>query len=251
MSPDFFRKYIGQLFKFNSVFGIGLILIFGIPRFISVLSANKTGDYRFTSIIFIVMWLLPFLLLNKAGRSEIGIKKPKNSAYLLGGFLVGGLTCLLVWGLGVWLYGDSQSNWLVYISQTYQVPIGEENFNEIRFTYFIIFAITSMIFSPIGEELLYRGMIHRCFSEKMGDFKASLIDSTAFAVTHLAHFGILYIDGHWEFLWIPALLWMGLMFAASRVFFWAKQQTESILGAIIGHASFNLTMTYLIFYHIF
>lgn len=49
---------------------------------------------------------------------------------------------------------------------------------------------------------------------------------------------------------IPAILWVFLMFITSRIFIICKKKTGSILGAIISHAGFNLTMMYFIFYHI-
>ena len=108
----------------------------------------------------------------------------------------------------------------------------------------------SMLFSPIGEELFYRGMIHGSFSRKYGDNKASHIDSLAFALTHLAHFGIVYVDGQWDFLLLPSLLWLIFMFFTSRLFHYCKKRTGSILGAIVSHAAFNGCMMYFIFYHI-
>jgi membrane protease YdiL (CAAX protease family) len=196
------------------------------------------------------MWLLPFILLNKFGQREIGLTKPTNPKHLFSGILAGIIFCTLVWFIGDFLYGGSTSNWLVYISKSYSIP-NEVNLDQQRLLFFIIFGVTSMIFSPIGEELMYRGMIHRCFSNGLGETKASYVDSSAFALTHLAHFGILFTDGNWVFEPLAALIWVILMFLASRVFFWAKQRSGSILGAILGHAFFNLTMTYFIFYHIF
>ncbi|MCK0160657.1 CPBP family intramembrane glutamic endopeptidase [Allomuricauda sp. F6463D] len=247
---DFFNRHLKITLSFNWKLGLAFIFIFGVPRFLAVLNASKTGDYGFTSIIFVVMWITPFLLLTKQGRTAIGIKKPDNYSAIFLGFILGGLVCLVVWLVGTWLYNDTVQNWLVYISRSYQVPM-DQNFDSVKLKYFIIFGVTSMIFSPIGEEFLYRGLIHRCFSEKFGENKASIIDSLAFGLTHLAHFGILFIDGRWVFYWIPAILWVMLMFFASRVFFMLKQKSNSIWGATLCHAGFNLMMTYLIFYHIF
>ncbi|NAY92901.1 CPBP family intramembrane metalloprotease [Muricauda sp. JGD-17] len=246
----YFRAFIKDSLRFDWRTGLALILIFGIPRFITVLHASKTGDYRFTSIIFVAMWILPFLLLTKLGRKEIGLKKPTGFIPLLWAFLVGGLVCLGVWLIGTWLYADTVQNWMVYISQSYQVPSGP-SFEALKFQYFMVFATMGMLFSPIGEEFLYRGLIHRCFSEGLGDNKASLIDSLAFGVTHLAHFGILFIDGKWMFSWVPAFLWVLFMFSASRVFFMMKRKSYSLWGAVICHAGFNLAMTYFIFYYVF
>ena len=107
-----------------------------------------------------------------------------------------------------------------------------------------------MTFSPIGEELFYRGLVHGSFVKILGEQKASVADSMAFALTHLAHFGIVYFLDSWHFLFVPALLWVVSMFMTSRVFFLCKEKTGSILGAILSHAAFNLTMMYFIFYHI-
>jgi membrane protease YdiL (CAAX protease family) len=84
----------------------------------------------------------------------------------------------------------------------------------------------------------------------MGNNKASIVDSMAFAVVHLAHFGIIYSSGTLELVLMPAILWMVLMFLSSRLFFYCKSKTKSIYGAIISHAGFNFAMTYFIFYHI-
>jgi membrane protease YdiL (CAAX protease family) len=105
-----------------------------------------------------------------------------------------------------------------------------------------------MLFSPIGEELFFRGIVHTSFANSIGDKKASLVDSSAFALTHLSHFGLVFIHPQWRFLPIPALLWVVGMFVASRLFFRFKQYSCSLSGSILCHAGFNLGMTYCIFY---
>ena len=107
-----------------------------------------------------------------------------------------------------------------------------------------------MIFSPIGEEFLYRGVIHGSFVSKFGEIKASVFDSLAFAFTHLAHFGIIYIAGNWSFLPVPALLWIVSMFFVSQIFFRCKLMCDSIFGAVFSHAGFNFAMMYFTFYHL-
>jgi uncharacterized protein len=236
--------------NFNWQFGLTLILLFGIPRFLLVLEANRTGNYSFTSIIFVLMWLTPFLLLKKEGRIIIGLKRPRSIKWLFYSFLMGISACILIFFLGKYLYQSTIENWFVYISNSYgSIPAdGLKGGNKL--IYFIIFAVIGMTFSPIGEELLYRGLIHQSFVPKIGGNKASILDSLAFAIVHLAHFGLVYVGGSWKVLFFPAVLWMILMFLASRLFFYCKSKTESIYGAIICHAGFNFAMTYFIFYHI-
>ena len=107
-----------------------------------------------------------------------------------------------------------------------------------------------MTFSPIGEEFFYRGIVHSTFAVHSGNQKASIFDSLAFAVTHLAHFGVVYISGEWKFLFVPALTWMLFMFATGRLFFFCKEKTGSIWGAVLSHVGYNLAMMYFIFYHV-
>ncbi|WP_237708808.1 CPBP family intramembrane glutamic endopeptidase [Gillisia marina] len=243
-----FKIKLGLL-KFDWKFGLVLILLFGIPRFLFVLEANRTGNYNFTSLIFLLMWITPFILLTKQGRRKIGIKKPEKYIWLVYSSLLGIVICAIVFFIGQVLYDTSISNWFNYISNSYTIPAKNLEGSG-RHIYFAIFAFIGMTFSPIGEELLYRGLIHESFVPKFGENTASVIDSLAFATVHLAHFGLIYSSGSLRLLFIPAILWMLLMFFTSRLFFYCKKRSGSIYGAILSHAGFNLAMTYFIFYYI-
>ncbi len=227
--------------------GLVLILLLGIPRFYLVLQANIYGGYGMVSLVFLVMMILPFLLLTGEGRHQIGICRPESWSRMVVCLLVGMLLgCLLYW-LGHLFYGNSIRNWYSYISQSYDL---QDQWETSRGTFFVIFAIVSMTFSPIGEEWFYRGLVHECFRSRFGDIGASRLDSLAFALTHLAHFGIIYNGESWQFLFVPAMLWVGSMYLACRVFYRCRLFTRSIWGAVICHAGFNLAITYAIFYWI-
>ena len=189
------------------------------------------------------------VLLNKNGRKSIGLQKPEKFRWLLYALLLGIALGLLVYFLGVWLHGTTEHHWYVYIAKSYTLP-AEALTGTDKHIYFAIFAVIGMTFSPIGEELLYRGLIHQSFVQKFGQNYASVIDSLAFAVVHLAHFGILYTATGWQFPLLPALLWMAIIFFTGRLFFYCKQKTGAIYGAMACHAGFNLGMTYTIFYYI-
>ncbi len=250
MNSNSILRPIWQLkFKFDWRFGLVLILLLGIPRFIIVLNANVTGNYSRIAIIFLLMWLSPLIFLTKKGRTFIGIKKPLNYYWLVYSFIAGVLICTFVYIVAILLFKHTFSNWFVYISKSYSAS-GVILNNSQRQTLFLIYALTGMTYSPIGEELFYRGLVHSSFVSKLGEQRASTVDSLAFALTHLAHFGIVYISGRWQFLFIPALIWVFGMFITSKIFFICKKKTGSILGAIFSHAAFNLTMMYFIFYHI-
>ena len=240
------RPFWIKIFNFNWKLGLFLILLICIPRFILVLQANATGNYNSIGAIMVISAIVPFIFLARYGRKEIGIAKPKNYWWLFIAFASGLLFSFLLYYLGQIIYGNSYENWYKYIGKSYNIATGINQHDKV--VLFVVVALTGMIFSPIGEELFFRGIVHSSFAKSIGDKKASMIDSLAFAVTHISHFGLVFINNEWNFFVIPTLIWVASMFLVSMLFFVMKQNSGSILGAIICHAAFNLGMTYCIFY---
>jgi uncharacterized protein len=240
------RPFWGRLFSFNWKFGLFLILIICIPRFILVLNANSSGNYGYIGIVMMISAIAPFIFLSRYGQRKIGIAKPKKYPRLLIAFAAGISASLLLYLLGQFLYGSSYENWYSYIGKSYKIPNGI-SLND-KAILFAIMAFTGMTFSPIGEELFFRGIVHSSFAKSIGDKKASIVDSAAFALTHISHFGLIFVNNQWQFLKIPTLIWVLSMFSVSILFFVFKKQVDSIWGAIICHSAFNLGMIYCIFY---
>ncbi len=249
MLPTFRAPFRGVL-GFNVRTGIVLLVAFGISRVILVLQANVTGSYQVVSLVFICMIVLPWIVLTREGRRRIGIVRPSRWRWMLPAAVAGVIASLAIYAVTTALWGLTFENPFAYIARTYSnVPDSPSDAD--RLIYFIIYAMIGMLFSPIGEELLYRGIAHESFAPRLGNRGAALVDAGAFAVTHLAHFGIVYIAGAWIFLPLPALLWVVAMFVSSLVFYGFRVLTGSILGAVVAHAAFNLAMNYVIFYHVF
>jgi membrane protease YdiL (CAAX protease family) len=240
------RPFWKRLFNFNWKFGLFLILIVCIPRFILVLNANASGNYSYVGFIMVISAIVPFIFLSKYGRRNIGITKPKKYSFLIIAFVAGLIVSFLLYFLGQMLYGNSYENWYNYIGKSYNIPPGiNQNSKAALFT---ITALAGMIFSPIGEELFFRGIIHSSFKKSIGENKASVVASSAFALTHISHFGLVFINNQWNFLTIPALIWVLSIFSAGMLFFVFKKYSGSISGAMICHSAFNLGMIYCIFY---
>ena len=249
MAPHTFRSWAAPYASFNGPTGCWLLTVFSLTRFALALQANLTKSYQPVAIVLVAMGLLPFLLLTRAGRQRIGLVWPTRWAGVVVGGLLGVLSCAVLFYLARYCFGLGEGNALVYISRTYaSLPSGLSALA--RLTYFLIFSATSMVFSPIGEELFYRGLVHECFTPGLGQQKAALADSVAFALVHLAHFGVVYRSGGWRLLPASALLWVASLVGTCRLFSVARAQSGSVLGAIVAHAFFNLTMNYFIFYHI-
>ena len=231
------RPVWGRIFFYNWKFGLFLILIICIPRFILVLNANSGGNFGYIGLIMTMSAIAPFIFLTKFGRNQIGITKPQNYKWLFFALLAGLIISLLLHFIGQILYDNSFQNWFQYIGKSLDKSKG-----------FAIIASMGMIFSPIGEELFFRGIVHTSFSKSIGEKKASLVDSSAFALTHISHFGLVFINNKWDFYLIPTLIWVASMFLGSLLFIAFRKKVGSILGAIVCHAAFNFGMTYCIFY---
>lgn len=235
-----------KIFNFDWKFGLFLILLICIPRFILVLHGNEIANMQFVGILMLVMAILPFLFLSKYGRRKIGIQKPTNYRWLFFALGIGIAFSISLYFLGDTLYGNTYQNWYHYIAKSYNIP--QEMNEQSKLIMFGISAFIGMSFSPIGEELFFRGIVHSSFANSVGNTKASIIDSSAFALVHISHFGLVFHNQQWEFLLLPSLIWVLSMFAVSILFYVFRKSSGSILGAIICHAAFNLGMTYCIFY---
>ena len=240
------RPFWRRIFGFNWKFGLFLVLIICIPRFILVLHANASGNYSFIGLIMIISALAPFIFLTRHGQKAIGIRKPGNYLWLLSAFIFGIVFSFFSYYLGLILYGNNYQNWYAYIGRSYKIPAGINQHD--KAILFSIVALTGITFSPIGEELFFRGIVHSGFAKSIGDRKASIAEGSAFAVTHISHFGLVFINDQWKLLTLPTLIWVVSMFLVSVLFFICKKYSGSILGAILCHAGFNLGMIYCIFY---
>lgn len=240
------RPFWSRFFVFNWKFGLFLILIVCIPRFILVLDANASGNYGSIGLIMTISAIAPFIFLRKQGLKKIGITKPQKYTWLLIAFVSGLVASIVLYFLGEGLYGKSYENWYNYIGKSYNIPKGIKG--DDKTILFSIMTLTGMTFSPIGEELFFRGIVHSSFEKSIGEKKASIVDGSAFALTHISHFGLVFINNKWNFFTLPAIIWVASMFLVSLLFFAFRKYSGSILGAIICHSAFNLGMIYCIFY---
>ena len=113
---------------------------------------------------------------------------------------------------------------------------------------FIMFTIPAILFSPIGEEILFRGLIQQTVAERWGRIWGTGVAAFLFAGVHLLHHGILKDSTGWTVLWTSGGIWWLLIFSTSVVFSWLRLRYRSLVPSIVAHASFNLAMNWTIFY---
>lgn len=240
------RPFWRKFFNFNWKFGLLLLLIICIPRFLLVLNANETANYGYIGMIMTISAIVPFIFLSKFGRKEIGLIKPKKYSWLLWSFFFGLIFSTLLYFLGELIYNNTLENWYVYIGKSYNIPV--EISSKDKLVLFVFMAISGMIFSPIGEELFFRGIVHSSFAKSFGNTKASIIDSFAFSLVHISHFGLVFINNEWKLLTLPTFIWTLSMFLLGVLLYQCRKKSGSILSSILCHSAFNLGMIYCIFY---
>lgn len=245
--PPMFRRLFRRSLGFDVRTGLILLALFSVTRFALVMQANVTRSYAFVSLFFVVMALTPFILLTRSGRARIGVNWRPRVTGMVAGALLGAAVCGILIFSATRLFGAGDDNAFVYIAGTYS-GLPREMDDTLRLIMFGVFAMIGMTLSPVGEELFYRGLVHETFTGRLGEGRAACLDAAAFAVVHLAHFGLIWRVTGWTLLPIPAVWWLGGMFVAALVFNWARRLSRSIFGAVAAHAAFNLTMTAWIFY---
>lgn len=226
---------------------VTLLVAFGVVRVALVLQANVNGSYQVVSLVFIAMAVLPWVLLTRYGRRAIGITRPARWWWMPVAPLAGAAASLTAFTVATAVWGGTPSNPFAYIASTYAAVPNPLTGHD-RVVYFVIFAVIGITVSPVGEELLYRGLAHDGLATRLGEARAALIEAGAFALVHLAHFGIVYLEGTWMLLPLPAAFWLFAMFGSALLFLAWRRLTGSLWGAVLSHAGFNVGMNAAIFF---
>jgi len=216
-------------------------LALAIPRFIWMLQDR----YSHIILLFIIMSSIPLVLLNKSGRAQIGLARP-SLKWVIVSFFVGAAAALTIYLIGLLVFPDSESHWYHIIMNSFNKEDVIASIKPSVF-FFLLFALPSMIFSPIGEELFFRGFLHETWAQRWGNGPAHLADSLLFGITHLAHYGVVYKSNSLQLLPL-SFLWVLLMMATASMFYFLRSKSASIWGAVTAHAGFNLGMMACIVY---
>ncbi|MBN2385520.1 MAG: CPBP family intramembrane metalloprotease [Anaerolineales bacterium] len=203
------------------------------------------GAALLVMVTFLLMWFLPFIFFTQEGRQAAGIRKPKRPLWLLWGLLAGWAAALVVFGLGLLLFGKGPDNWYVSVLASWRI---DATMLELpAYALFLIYTLPAILFSPLGEEFFFRGLVHVSVEEKWGQRAGVLVSALAFAGIHLFHHGLLLEAGGVRFSALSGILWFLLMAWLSWVFSLLRQRSGSLWPAVAAHAAFNLVMNITIF----
>src|SRR5436190_289841 len=150
-----------------------------------------------------------------------------------------------IWLLAVALFGSGDDNWFVSIARNYQRQMDTTGWDLLRLH--LVFTVPAMIFSPIGEELFFRGYLQHVLERRFSARASTLAECAAFAAIHLCHHGLYNSAAGLGLRPLSGAIWMLLMFCAAMLFAWLRKRSGSLLPAIVSHAAFNMVMNRTIF----
>jgi membrane protease YdiL (CAAX protease family) len=243
---SFLRSPWQRLFRQAWVLSLTLFLILAGLRAYGLF--GPTSARMLIMLGFFAMWFVPFVFLTRSGRLAVGLRRPQNPRWLLRGLLVGLGSSLLVFGLGYVLFGRGTDNWSVSILNSWALDADMRQLG--RMELFLMFTVPAILFSPIGEEFFFRGVVHESVRQRWGQGLATLANAAAFGGVHLLHHGLSW-DGGLHFALVSGVLWALLIVSLSLLFTECRRRSGSIWPAVAAHAAFNLVTNVCIFWLLF
>ena len=222
------------------LFSLLVLAILTAARFYAVFGGSPWGRILFL-LDFLAMWALPFLVLTAQGRREIGLRKQGNTASALAlSALAGACSGFAVYAAGMVLYGSSPDNWCVSIRDAFH--LAEMRAAMPLAVAFAAVVLPAMIVSPIGEELLFRGLIQQSFARRWNVVIATVVNGLAFGLVHLHVHGLWRDAAGFHLHIVSGALMVLLMAGVSAVFTLCRLRSGSLYAAMVAHSACNLAM---------
>ena len=194
---------------------------------------------------FVVMAVLPWLLMSAQGRRNIGLRHASDRRFYAVALAAGCAAALGCGLLGLALFGKSADNWFISIATNYRQTLDTRGLA--LWQLHLFFTLPACLFSPIGEEIFFRGLLHSALQERFGARAAAVSEAGLFGLVHVCHHGLWLAATAWAFRPMSGPLWILLMFATALVFSALRQRSGSLGPAVVAHAAFNATMNTFIF----
>ena len=194
---------------------------------------------------FVLMMLVPWLLLTPHGRRQIGLVRSASLHGYFTALVMGVAMASLCYALGVILFGNSADHWFVSIANNYRSIVNTANMGLLRLH--LIFTIPAILFSPIGEEIFFRGFLQQALQEKFSSASSLILEAGLFGLVHLCHHGLFWAATGISIRPLSGAIWVALMFATALMFAWLRHSSGSLYPAMLSHAAFNAAMNAWIF----
>jgi len=244
-SPASYR--FGLTSKAVLVLVLAAALVFSAMRVVGALGG---ASWQFLLPLgFVLMTALAWVLYTSAGRQKLGFASCSGIAALRW-FVVGMLASAVCYGVGMLAFGATEQHWYVSIGQNFVGNLPASAVNSLPlWALALMFILPAALFSPIGEEVFFRGVLQHTLEQHVPQPVATWVECGWFALVHLCHHGLVLtaVGSDVRLLGMSALAWVLLMLSVARLFVHAKRQTGSIYIAMACHCGFNVGMGLCIF----
>jgi uncharacterized protein len=236
---EFIKPFWTALFGPPWLVALVVVAVVAAVRFFAVFSSYSLQELYFLQTL--AMWGSPFFLLTSSGRSEIGLTKhaiaPRS---MLLSTLAGSACAFVFFALGMTLYGDSPDNWCISIRNYL-------HFDEMRglmspLSLFALYSLPAIFMNPIGEEIMFRGIVQRSFARRFNITFATVVNSVLFGLMYLSLHGLWRDGSGFHLRFASATVALVLMACMGAVFTVCRTLSGSLWPAMAAHAAFNLTV---------
>jgi membrane protease YdiL (CAAX protease family) len=222
---------------------LGLAVLFAGMRFVGI--HGSASSRWMLPLGFVLMMAAPWMLLSGEGRRQIGLRPSASISQYPAAVLGGVIAALACFALGAILFGGGADNWFMSVAANYRSTMDTSRLSTAKL--YLIFTLPALLFSPIGEEIFFRGMLQRSLEEKLSVKASTSIECAAFGIVHLCHHGLVLGAAGVTIRPFSGALWVVLMFLVALMFAEIRKRSGSLFPAMASHAAFNATMNSLIF----
>lgn len=224
--------------------------------------ANKSTDWILATISFIViitfqivaafkglLWvnavgfsayiIIPLICTKRSTWNELGLSKPQKWIPVFIGIIACGVILLFSYLASSAFAGITTGNFYTVVSMNHIQSFNIQANN--HWKSFLLSSLTLCLFSPLTEELYFRGFLLKSFEKRFGFRCANIVQALFFGLIHIAYCWIVVVDV--SIIWnvVPSITLIGLVYG------WVRNKTKSILPAMATHLVANLFVVIIIY----